>query len=500
VNTASPAVIERRGASSALLSRAEKALVVIFLVTLPLANPWVRGDGVGYYAYVRSMMIEGRLDFEKDWLHGNESFVMSRVGADGQLISSTYTETGHIANLWSVGPSLLWAPFLLVTHLVVLSLDRLGAHVPADGFSSPYLITMACATAFYGFLGLWLSFRLARNYFAERWALLATLGIWWASSLPAYMYFNPSWSHAHSAFAVALFLFYWHRTRGERTSTEWAVLGLLSGLLVDVYYPNGALLLIPLLEGLQRYWQDWKSPEHGGGAIPRLLLRHVVYVSAFLIALLPTLVSRRIIFGSPFRTGYAGAEEWSWRSPAFWNILFSSDHGMLTWTPILVVALIGLIWFLQVDRTFAVYLWPAILAFYGVIALHPAWDGLSSFGSRFFISLTPLFVIGTAAALERGARYWKRPRAYLAATSGMVALLVMWNLGFLFQWGTQTIPARGPISWKTMVHNQFTVVPARMTNNLERYFLRRRDMMHSIEQQDVERLRQGQTSLPQELQ
>ena len=35
--------------------------------------------------------------------------------------------------------------------------------------------------------------------------------------LPVYMYFNPSWSHAHSAFIVALFVWYWDRTRTTRT-------------------------------------------------------------------------------------------------------------------------------------------------------------------------------------------------------------------------------------------------------------------------------------------
>jgi len=46
---------------------------------------------------------------------------------------------------------------------------------------------------------------LARKYVAAHWAFLATLGIWGASSLPVYMYFNPAWSHVQSAFAVAFF-------------------------------------------------------------------------------------------------------------------------------------------------------------------------------------------------------------------------------------------------------------------------------------------------------
>jgi hypothetical protein len=32
----------------------ERFLVLLFLLTLPLMNPWVRGDGVGYYAYARA--------------------------------------------------------------------------------------------------------------------------------------------------------------------------------------------------------------------------------------------------------------------------------------------------------------------------------------------------------------------------------------------------------------------------------------------------------------
>ena len=174
-----------------------------------------RGDGVGYYAYVRSLLIERNLNFEEDWKHGNDSFVMGRLDLNGRIVGSEYTQTGHLNNHWSIGPSILWAPFLIATHIAVLVCNLLGAHIRADGFSLPYLVTMALATTLYGFLGLCLSYRLAIDYFDRRWAFMSTLGIWWASSLPVYMYFNPSWSHAHSAFAVALFLWYWQRTRGE---------------------------------------------------------------------------------------------------------------------------------------------------------------------------------------------------------------------------------------------------------------------------------------------
>ena len=49
-------------------------LLVIFLLTLPLLNPWIRGDGVGYYAYARAPLIEHSLDFTHDYQSANDSF------------------------------------------------------------------------------------------------------------------------------------------------------------------------------------------------------------------------------------------------------------------------------------------------------------------------------------------------------------------------------------------------------------------------------------------
>ena len=65
-------------------------------------------------------------------------------------------------------------------------------------------------------------------------------------------------------------------------------------------------------------------------------------------------------------------------------------------------------------------------------------------------------------------------------------LFALWNLAFIFQWGTHMVPARGEISWSDMVHNQFVEVPRQMTHNLETYFLHRGEMMQHIEQEDIE--------------
>src|SRR5579872_6396468 len=212
-------------------SKPAMLLAALFLVALPLLNPWVRGDGVGYYAFARSLLVEHRLDFENDWLQANDSFRAGRVDPDGRIAANQYTATGLLNNHFSIGPAILWAPFLIAAHLAVLAADRFGASVSSDGFSRPYRFAAALATALYGFLAVWLSFLLARKYVSEGWALAAAIGIWFGSSLPVYMYFDPFWSHAQSAFAVALFVWYWDRTRGHRSPTQWLWLGAAGGLM-----------------------------------------------------------------------------------------------------------------------------------------------------------------------------------------------------------------------------------------------------------------------------
>jgi hypothetical protein len=49
----------------------DRLLLLLFLLTLPFVNPWVRGDGVGYYAYIRALLIEHDLRFENDWRSAN---------------------------------------------------------------------------------------------------------------------------------------------------------------------------------------------------------------------------------------------------------------------------------------------------------------------------------------------------------------------------------------------------------------------------------------------
>jgi hypothetical protein len=455
-------------------------LIALFFLTLPLVNPWIRGDGVGYYAFARAMLIQHNLDFRSDWLQANPSFRMGRTDDAGNLVPENYTSTGHLNNHFSIGPAILWSPFLLVTHAAVLIYDRFGGHIPADGYSQPYVTAVALATAFYGFMALLISFVLARRYVAESWAFLAIVGIWLASSLPIYMYFNPSWSHADSAFSVALFIWYWIRTRQNRTPLQWLALGALAGLTINVYYVNVVLLLFPLLESLAP--RPARFAEVAVKPLRSSLLKAALFVAALSAMLLPTFITKKIIYGSYWNFGYT--EHWSWNSPAFFKACFSADHGLFTWTPILILAVAGLFALRKYDRRLANYSIVVFLAYLYIIGCYQNWHGISSYGSRFFVALTPVFVLGLAALFEYIGHALPEKRAAILAWSA-TGLLVLWNFGLMFQWGMHLIPERGPISWRAAAYNQLTVVPVELAGATKAYLTRRKNLMDRIEQRDV---------------
>src|SRR3984893_17875023 len=118
-----PSIPNRPGRAAAVVRREfryQNVLLALFLLSLPLVNPTVHGDGVGYYAYARASLIQHNLRFEEDWRHANKYFSAARIQTGEQLRPEEYTPTGHVDNHFTVGPAILWAPFLIFTHIAVL--------------------------------------------------------------------------------------------------------------------------------------------------------------------------------------------------------------------------------------------------------------------------------------------------------------------------------------------------------------------------------------------
>lgn len=262
--------------------------------------------------------------------------------------------------------------------------------------------------------------------------------------------------------------------------------------MMDVYYPNAILLVVPALEAVVDYSSVIKTTVPESMSVLDLVGKHVLFIAVWGAALLPTFVTRRIIYGTSFESGYPPIRTWFWTSPKLLLVLFSTDHGMLIWTPILLPAILGLLVFWRYDQLFGAGLILSALVFYYFIASYPDWDGISSFGNRFFVSMTSVFIVGLSAMLEFSARWGKRSRRNITAASCAVGFLVLWNVGLMFQWSSHMIPARGPVSFSDIARNQVFVVPHQISGYLQAYLFKRKALMQEIENRDLDQLRKGQ--------
>ncbi len=441
------------------------AIAALFAVSVVLVNPYVRGDGNGYFAWLASAVVDHDLDFGNQYRHADPLFRQAYLDEAGRPIPSALTATGHLKNQWAVGPAVLWAPWFLVAHAAV----RVQGGDPQDGFAPAYRRACAVGTLFYALAAMWLSVLVAVRLNLPRSAAMgAAAAVWGASSLLVYTYALPFHVHALAAFTVAWFLWYWLAGGRFERLTQWAWWGALAGLMGMTYHVDAVFVLVVLAPALDR----WRAGERG-----RLAAALAIFGAAGVIASLPQWIGKLIVYGDPLVTGYQ--DRFYWLEPKLVLLSLSPDHGVLLWTPIVGVGALGFLWVARRRRQLW-WLAGACAVFYDVIASYQNWHGLSSFGNRFFVSLTLPLVIGVAVVLDA---MWRRGAgARVVAASALLALMA-WNVGLAFQWGTKMLPNRGGVDVEQVAAQQWQV-PRRMLSLVRRYLTDRDALVSEIERQD----------------
>lgn len=216
--------------------------LLVFLGTIPLPrvdNQLIGSDGVGYYVYLRSWILDRDLDFSNEYTYFYGPVATTKFPR---------TATRRLPNQYAIGSALLWSPFFLAAHAMALLGQLAGFPVRADGYGYLYQAAICFGSMVYSFLGLVLAFRLASRYATSQAALAATALIWLGSNVLYYMVVEPSMAHMNSLFAVSLFLYAWEAGRGSLEPKRWLGLGLLAGLMALVRTQDGLFILAPLWE------------------------------------------------------------------------------------------------------------------------------------------------------------------------------------------------------------------------------------------------------------
>jgi len=385
------------------------------------------GDGLGYYAYLPSLLLDGDFDF-------TNQFVPERVPppwVDPSTQDFYYAHspvTGRRVNPFPIGPAIAWAPAFLAAHAVATGL-RPFAGVRGDGFGLHYEIPVYLFSLALVLAGVYLTGRWLERRYAPEVAWSATLAAAVGTPFVAYQIAYLNMAHGLGALALVGFLVATCRATEQPTGWRpWAGVGIALAALFLMRWQN---LLYGALVGAVWYRQ-WR----GGTLLGTIAARGATVAVPFAVLVLPQLAVWRELYGSwitipqnavPLSAGggapyLAPGGHWPGR---FLSLLFDPERGTLPVTPLVGLAAMGLAVARPPWRWLATALLVLLVAQLALVALSWDWHGGEPFGNRRLADATPIVALGCASWLERGEGKPSRGRS-LAARA--ILLAAAWGL------------------------------------------------------------------------
>ena len=450
--------------------RTELVLAALLLGSLVLVTPRIaESDAVEYFSYLPSILFDHDVSFEDEYRYFYDEDPEGRQGFKETFLDRS-TPTGLKLNFGPMGTAVLWSPFYIATHVALVVAGALGADTEvdvaaADGMSQPYRTAVSLASAFYGALGLLLSYRLARRFAEPLVCFITVVALWWATPVAYYMYIAPGMSHAASLFAVAVFFSLGPWVMASGSVQRWAVWGASAGLMAlvreqDLFFAVAALVALV---------SSWK--------LRKSVRRAAAFAVSALVVFSPQLVVYQILNGRPLPSQHIQAKMF-WYAPHALEVLFSPEHGLYFWSPILLLFTVGGLLFLRRERVAGVALLLGLASQVYISGAVDSWTQAGGFGARRFVGATVIFAVWGAtlfAAVQSSLR-----------RIGVVALasvFVLWNVGLMVQFGLGLMN-RDRLIWREVINDQFREVPPRLVSVVGRYLFARDELPGSASEDD----------------
>lgn len=363
-------------------------------------------DTEGYYMYLPAVFIYG--GFEDIPVRTNT------------VQFSPYPGTNKIFDKYTCGVAFLELPFFLAAHAVATASDD----YPPDGHSPPYVIGLLLSGLFYGFLGIFLLRSNLRTYFSGFIPDIVALSILMGTNLLHYTAREPGMSHIYSFLLFNLFI--WLTDRYYRTQGSWGLaLGLAFTLGWVVLIRPTNLLLALFFFGYttdgrfvfqERFRFLWKRLGH---LLLFPLLGFFWYIPQFLYWKYAT--------GSYVVYSYGEEGFIYWKDPKLWEVLFSIKNGWLLFSPLMGIALIGLVaGAIKNIQNSRLILLSWLVAWYVFSSWASWWFG-GAFGHRAFVEFYALLAFPLALVVQwilSLKKWWLKASLFIPWV-----LLIYYNLG-----------------------------------------------------------------------
>jgi len=395
-----------------LLAMAFLGTFLLFVRCAVLWNPGYSylgptgADRVFYYAYVRSLVIDGDLDFTND--------IALQPPSTGLIVRD-----GKPLNKYPIGSPLLSLPFYAFTHMVLLVGNRLGfTDVSLDGYSAPYAFSYALGQMLWALFGVWLMYRALLRYFEPQTAALAVVATWFSTHALHYAAVDLMMSHAAATFSIAWCSYEAVKLRESPGRWQtWFGLGASSALVVLVRYQNGVYLLVPGCAAILA-----AVPIFRKATAKRALALAGCGAVGFCLMFAPQLLVWRAIFGTFFTNSYQTEFTFHWLRPHLVEALFDPVAGLAIWLPALGLGLVGCF-------ALAIYRKNVLAGAAGVAWLASLYVTSCWWAWQMIVHRSPfdmLFPVCLGFGFAISCFWRRRPLASLI----IIGLLVLWNVPF----------------------------------------------------------------------
>jgi len=392
------------------------AYVVIYARIL--TEPPIRSDGYSYYVYLPSWFLYRDISLDvlaRDWYGGSYPAFTAILRWPG---------TGQWLNAHPIGTAMLMAPFFAVGHLLTR-----WSNLPPDGFSFYYEHAAGLAGLAYFVGGVAVMRGLLTRHFTSGVTLATLVSMTWGTNLFHYGVFDTTFSHAYSFFLITLFLDLTDRWWTRPTARLACGLGASAALIVLTRHTNVLFLLLLPLHGITA----WRDLGPHAAALWRRRGSLALIGGIALVGVLPQLLIYRQATGSWLVSSYraVGGAGFTFRSPHLVGVLFSTQKGVFFWSPLLLLAVAGIIvahgW---VQRLVVPAVIVVAIDTY-LIASWSDWQFGASFGHRGFTDSLGLLAMFLAAFFAWAAG-WPRLARFVAA--GVVLAVLISTAQMLQYW------------------------------------------------------------------
>lgn len=394
----------------------------VWIYATGLAETPIRSDGFEYYVYLPAVVIHHDPTLER----------FARDCCGGRFPGPTgvwrWPSTGRWVDRHSMGVAVLVLPFFVAGHLLTV-----WANLPPDGFSLFYVHASGIASAFYLGAGLGLLKKLLRRYFSTGIVLATLVSIVWGTNLYHYATFEPLFSHVFSFFLLCCLLHLTPRWHAAPSFHDSFKVGIVAGLIVLVRPTNILFLMFFALYGVI----DLGTLKRRAIDFALEWPKTATIVATACVIPLPQLALYHWATGSWLVNPYGG-QGFHFGSPKIVQVLFSTQKGLLFWSPILSFGIVGLFVMRKTVRPLALATLLFVPLTVYVIASWDDWQFGGSYGHRAFTDIFPVLAISTAAAYEWVTRRWRCTDAMAA----VVAVAVTVSVIQMIQYWLRIIPMR----------------------------------------------------------